>query len=120
MRTGQIVDISDMAKCVFAICMIISVVLILINLLGMSIYRVTSFNTMYKTMSYQEYLLKNPGSILVVNNETLSPYVNKTHLSAPAVVSITPANGPKYEAFVENYGRVELIGNKLLVDIDKS
>jgi len=120
MRTGQIVDISDMAKCVFAICMIISVICIVINLLCMALHTGTPFNTMYKTMSYQEYLLKNPGSILVVNNETLSPYVNKTHLSAPAVVSITPVGGPRYEVFLGDYNRTELIGNKLIVDLDKT
>jgi len=120
MRTGQIVDISDMAKCVFAICMIISVICIVINLLCMALHTGTPFNSIYETMSYQEYLLKNSDSVITVNNKVLSPYVNNNIITYPAVVSITPANGPKYEAFVENYGRVELIGNKLLVDIDKS
>jgi len=66
----------------------------------------------YHDIKYQEYLIKNPGTQLFINNKQATPYY-KLEFNEPLVLKLVTPGGQKYEAFMDG-PREELIGNKLL------
>jgi len=113
-------NVSNIGMTVFSILAVVSLVLCVIYLIGMAMYSVdVSHGEKYTEIKYQEYLIKNPGHELYIGDKQLNKYESEK-FSTPIVLALKTDGGHKYEVFVDNSGKSELIGNELLVFIDSS
>jgi len=73
------------------------------------------FDQKYTSMKHQEYLIKNPGTKIILGDTELTKY-KEAKFNIPQVLRLTTPNGESHESFLDK-DRAEVIGNKLLAVI---